>query len=179
MPGLPGMRGRAAAQELTTDLDVLNYALTLEHLAYAFYRDGVGLFAFGGDSRGASIDANLAALRDQEGAHVASLTQIIIDLGGEPVAEATYDFGGAYGDPLEFLATAMALEDIGVSAYDGACHLFSDPALVTATGTIVAVEARHASYLSLLNGELPFPEAFETPIAPETVLEITGPFMAS
>ena len=69
---LPAGRLSALAQDiaLTSDLDVLNYALTLEHLEYAFYRDGVGNFTFGPDPFGQSIDTNLAAIRDHEGAHV-------------------------------------------------------------------------------------------------------------
>jgi rubrerythrin len=179
MPGAFSIRGMAAAQDMTSDLDVLNYALTLEHLEYAFYRDGIGLFTFGNDSRGQSIDTNFAAIRDHEGAHVETLTSVITDLGGEPVAEATYDFGDAYTDPMAFLATAAALENTGVSAYDGAGQFITDPELLTAAGSIVAVEARHASYLNLLNGELPFPAAFETPLAMDEVLEIAGPFLVS
>jgi rubrerythrin len=179
MPGALSIRGMAAAQDMTSDLDVLNYALTLEHLEYAFYRDGIGLFTFGNDSRGQSIDTNVAAIRDHEGAHVETLTSVITDLGGEPVAEATYDFGDAYTDPMAFLATAAALENTGVSAYDGAGQFITDPELLTAAGSIVAVEARHASYLNLLNGELPFPAAFETPLTMDEVLEIAGPFLVS
>lgn len=176
---VPSIRRLAAAQELKTDLDVLNYALTLEHLEYSFYRDGVGLFSFGEDSRGMSIDDNLAAIRDHEGEHVTVLTQVITDLGGTPVEEANYDFGDAYNDPEAFLATAMALENTGVSAYDGAGQFLTDPDLLTAAGSIVAVEARHASYLNLLNGGIPFPEAFETPLSMEEVLAIAGPFIVA
>ncbi len=179
MPGGFSSRSRVAAQEMPSDLDVLNYALTLEHLEYAFYRDGIGLFSFGQDSRGQSIDTNLAAIRDHEGAHVETLASVITDLGGEPVAEAAYDFGDAYSDPTAFLATAAALENTGVSAYDGAAQFITDPDLLTAAGSIVAVEARHASYLNLLTGELPFPAAFETPLTMEEVLEIAGPFIVS
>ena len=74
IPGPSASGTWSAAQELISDLDVLNYALTLEHLEYAFYRDGVGLFTFGDDSRGQSIDTNFAAIRDHEGAHVETLT---------------------------------------------------------------------------------------------------------
>jgi rubrerythrin len=178
VPGLPGIR-QVAAQELTTDLDVLNYALTLEHLEYAFYRDGVGLFTFGEDGRGASIDESFAAIRDHEGEHVTTLTTVITDLGGTPVEEASYDFGDAYSDPGAFMATAMALENTGVSAYDGAAQFLTNPDLLTAAGSIVAVEARHASYLNLLNGEVPFPASFEMTLSPEEVLEIAGPFIVS
>jgi rubrerythrin len=179
MGNVTGVARMAVAQELTSDLDVLNYALTLEHLEYAFYRDGIGLFTFGNDSRGQSIDANFAAIRDHEGAHVDTLVQVITDLGGTPVEEATYDFGDAYLSPDGFTMTAMALENTGVSAYDGAAQFISDPDLLTAAGSIVAVEARHASYLNLLVGELPFPDAFETPKTPEEILAIAGPFIVS
>ena len=176
VPSPISIRHVAAAQEMT-GMDVLNYALTLEHLEYSFYRDGIGLFTFGNDSRGASIDTNLAAIRDHEMAHVDTLTQVITDLGGDPVAEATYDFGDAYTDPAAFLATAMALENTGVSAYDGAGQYIDDPDLLTAAGSIVAVEARHASYLNLLNGQVPFPDAFEKPLTQDEVLAIAGPFI--
>lgn len=178
VPSPISIRHLAAAQEWT-DLDVLNYALTLEHLEYAFYRDGVGLFTFGDDSRGASIDDNLAAIRDHEGEHVTTLIQVITDLKGEPVVEAKYDFGDAYTDPAAFLATAMALENTGVMAYDGAGQFLKNPDLLTAAGTIVAVEARHASYLNLINGQVPFPAPFETPWTKEQVLEAAGPFIVS
>ena len=178
-PGAFSIRSMAAAQEMTSDLDVLNYALTLEHLEYAFYRDGIGLFSFGNDSRGQSIDTNIAAIRDHEGAHVETLASVIADLGGTPVEEATYDFGDAYTDPMAFMMTAAALENTGVRAYDGAGQFITDPELLTAAGSIVAVEARHASYLNLLTGQIPFPAAFETPLTMDEVLEIAGPFIAS
>jgi rubrerythrin len=179
IPGGFRIRSMVAAQEMTSDLDVLNYALTLEHLEYAFYRDGIGLFSFGEDGRGLSIDTNFAAIRDHEGAHVETLTSVITSLGGTPVEEATYDFGDAYTDPQAFLATAAALENTGVSAYDGAAQFLTDPELLTAAGSIVAVEARHASYLNLLTGEIPFPAAFESPLTMDEVLEIAGPFIVS
>lgn len=190
MFGAPVMRsGGVLAQDATPeepaavmpafadDIEVLNYALTLEHLEYAFYRDGIGQFTFGAGPFNEDIDANLAAIRDHEGAHVDTLTQVITDLGGTPVAEATYDFG--YTDAISFLATAAALENTGVSAYDGAGASITDPGLLTAAGSIVAVEARHASYLNLINGEVPFPAAFETPLTPDEVLAIAGPFIVS
>ena len=177
--GAVSLRSLVAAQELTSDVEVLNYALTLEHLEHAFYRDGIGLFSFGQDSRGQSIDTNFAAIRDHEGAHVETLASVIADLGGTPVEEATYDFGDAYTDPMAFMMTAAALENTGVSAYDGAGQFITDPELLTAAGSIVAVEARHASYLNLLTGQIPFPSAFETPLTMDEVLEIAGPFIAS
>ena len=179
IPGAVSIRSLVAAQDLNSDIDVLNYALTLEHLEYSFYRDGIGLFSFGQDSRGQSIDTNFAAIRDHEGVHVETLASVIADLGGTPVEEATYDFGDAYTDPMAFMMTAAALENTGVSAYDGAGQFITDPDLLTAAGSIVAVEARHASYLNLLTGQIPFPTAFETPLTMEDVLEIAGPFIAS
>ncbi len=179
LAGSPGILRFASAQELETDVDVLNYALTLEHLENAFYRDGIGNFTFGTDGFDQSIDDNLAAIGAHEAAHVTTLTDVIIQLGGTPVEEGAYNFEDAYADVDAFLATAAALENTGVSAYDGAAQFIGDADLLTAAGSIVAVEARHASYLNLIVDEVPFPSSFEEPLTPEAVLEIAAPFIAS
>ena len=162
------------------DVEVLNYALTLELLENAFYRDGLPAVGdLGTDGFGFSVSEQLAAIGAHEAAHVQTLTDVVASLGGTPVAEGAYDFEDAFASAEAFLATAAALENTGVSAYDGAGQYLSDPGLLTAAGSIVAVEARHASYLNLITDEVPFPASFETPLTPDEVLEIAGPFIAS
>jgi rubrerythrin len=170
----PEMGGMAPFE---SDVDVLNYALTLEHLETAFYRDGISQFTFGMDPFNNSIDTMLAAIRDHEQGHVDTLTDVITQLGGTPVEEAMYDFG--YTDAKSFLTTAAAIENLGVSAYDGAGQYIETPDLLTAAGSIVAVEARHAAYLNLITGAEPYPSAFETPMSPDEVLGVAGPFIVS
>ncbi len=174
--------GRAQDEEVQfeSDIDVLNFALTLEHLENAFYRDGLPLFAdLGTDGFGQSVLDNVAAIGAHEAAHVVTLTDVIASLGGTPVEEQAYDFEEAYADEDAFLMTAMALENTGVGAYNGAGQFITDLDLLTAAGTIVAVEARHASYLNLINDESPFPAAFDEALSAAEVLEIAGPFFAS
>jgi len=62
-------------------------------------------------------------------------------------------------------------------AYDGAIAYIHGPGLQTAGATIATVEARHASYLRLLNAEVPFPETFDDPKAPRWVYEMVDPFI--
>ena len=157
------------------DVEVLNYALTLEHLETAFYRDGIGQYDLGTDDYGNDIAEYLMMVGQHEADHVTTLTQVITDLGGTPVEEATYDFG--YTDAASFLATAAAVENTGVSAYDGAGQYLENLDLITAAGSIVAVEARHAAYLNVVTGAAPAPDAFEQAKSPDEVLEIAGPFI--
>lgn len=159
---------------LETDIDVLNYALTLEHLEAAFYEMS-GEYDLGVDGFGNNINELVTVIGEHETAHVATLTQVITDLGGMPVERATYDFGVT--DAATFLATAMTLENVGVAAYDGAGQFIQNADLLTAAGSIVAVEARHAAYLNLVNLESPFPAAFETPLTPQEVLDAAGGFI--
>ena len=166
----------AIQTEFTSDIDVLNYALTLEHLEAAFYAMA-GDYALGTDPYGNSIDEWAAVVGEHEAAHVTTLTDVITQLGGEPVAAAEYDFGVT--DAQSFLMTAATLENVGVSAYDGAGQFISDPDLLTAAGSIVAVEARHAAYFNLVTGQEPFPGPFETPMTPDEVLEAAGGFIVS
>jgi hypothetical protein len=166
----------SAQMELKSDIDVLNYALTLEHLESAFYKLAAD-YTFGDDAFGNPIGDWMAAIGSHEDAHVETLISVITDLGGEPVAAAEYNFGVT--DAASFLKTAAVLENVGVAAYDGAGQFLENPDLLTAAGSIVAVEARHASYLNLLTGASPFPSAVETPMTPDEVLEAAGPFFVS
>jgi Ferritin-like domain len=177
-PAVGRLAALAAAQDFKDDLEVLNYALTLEHLEYAFYRDGVGKFDLGEDPFGNAITTYAMAIRDHEGVHVKTLTGAVTNLGGTPVEEATYDFGYD-SDPKKFLATAQALENTGVMAYDGAIQYLTSADLVTAAAAIAAVEARHASYLNLVNGQMPFPAGFEQAKSKAEILEVAGPFIKS
>ena len=166
---------------LGAPVDVLNYALTLEHLEYAFYRDGLATYS-ADDFTAAGYTANVyewfGIIRDHEREHVDTITQVIMDLGGEPVAEAEYDFG--YTDLAGFVGVAQVLENTGVSAYQGAAQfLIDEDALLTAVLIIHGVEARHAAYLNGLQGESPFPEAFNPTLTPEEVLAAAGGFIVS
>ena len=170
------------------DLAVLNYALTLEHLEAAFYVQGLKRFSAKSFHSGAltsrlgprvsgSLYEYLELIRDHEVEHVATLISVIESLGGTPVGPCTYDF--QYKDVMGFLQTAQALENTGVMAYDGAIAQICNPDLQTAGATIATVEARHASYLNLVNGEIPFPAAFDTPKTMAEILAIAGQFIVS
>ena len=178
-----------------TDLDVLQYALTLERLEANFYTEGLkrftpsdfnsGAFATNlgnqndlfGDSVSGDVYSYLLLIRDHEQTHVRTLIRTIQSLGGTPKPACTYKFD--YTSVDSFLAIGKVLEDTGVSAYDGAVRLIKNPALLTAAATIATVEGRHAAYLRLITGDIPFPSAFDTPKTMADVLAAAGGFIAS
>lgn len=180
---VPGTAVAHTTSEPPRDVDVLNYALTLEHLEYAFYRDGLEKF---GEDKFRSADVfdglgsylrervyrNFERIREHEDTHVETLEGVIRSLGGKPVPEATYNFERtAFTSVGKFVSVAQFLENTGVSAYDGAIAHIEAANLLTAGATIATVEARHASYLNLLNKDVPFPEAFDEPAAPREICE--------
>lgn len=177
-----------ADHDTLTDIEILNYALTLEHLEYAFYRDGLQLFSNGdfmsskalrgfGNRIRSNVSGSLKRIRDHELEHVETLTAVVSSLGGTPVEELCYDFG--YSDVDGFLAVAQALENTGVMAYDGIICYLDNVELCTAGATVATVEARHAAYLNLLNGDSPFPDAFDTPKTPAQIFPIAGSFIVA
>lgn len=121
------------------------------------------------------VRPNLVDVREHEETHVDALTATVESPGGDPEEEACYDFG--YDSVGGFLGIAAVLENTGVSAYDGAISLIEREELLTTGATIATVEARHASYLNLLNDDSPFPDPFDDPLSPEEVLDAAGGFI--
>jgi len=179
--GLRSARAQDPVSSFTDDLDVFNYALTLEHLENAFYRDGLAEFdeaAFEDGGFDAQVREYFELIGQHEQDHVDAITAAIEDAGGTPVEEQTYDFG--YEDVEGFVGVAQALETTGTQAYTGAAPFISDPNLLTAALTIHGVEARHAAYLNVVTGvDVPFPEALEPGLSRDEVLAIAGPFIVA
>lgn len=131
-----------------TDVDVLNYALTLEHLEDKFYREAIANFTQA-DFAAAGYDSifynNLVESSADETIHVAFLTGALSAAGATPVKECTYAFGITSVDA--FVATASVFEGLGVAAYLGAAAQIANKAYLTAAGSVLTVEARHSAYL--------------------------------
>ncbi|MEJ7797594.1 MAG: ferritin-like domain-containing protein [Solirubrobacteraceae bacterium] len=166
---------RALAQEGEGDVDILNFALTLEYLESTFYEMAVKEVS--GLSKG---EKELAEkLLDDENAHVKALMATIKDLDGTPVKKPTFDFGGAFGDRATFLKTSNTLEDTGVSAYNGAAPMIKSKDVLAAAGSIVQVEARHAALIRLVREKPPAPLAFDKASPMDDVVEAITPFIKS
>jgi rubrerythrin len=169
-----------------TDVEILNYALTLEYLEATFYTQGLKEFDKGDfekyfknnkpyrkqgikDLDGGAVYEEFVRIREHEQTHVKTLKAV---LGNKAVPKSTYNFNKtAFTSVGKFLAVAEFLENTGVSAYDGAIAYIKAAKLQTAGATIATVEARHASYLNLINGDVPFPKPFDKPVAPRKICE--------
>ena len=164
-----------ALAETDGDVDILNYALTLEYLEAAFYEMGVK------QVNGLSSDELKLAkeIRDNENEHVDALAATVKKLGGKAVAKPTFDFGGAFADRATFLKTANALEDAGVSAYNGAGPLIKSVDVLAAAGSIVQIEARHAALIRLARDKPPAPLAFDKAATKAAILKKVTPFIQS
>ena len=157
------------------DVDVLNFALTLEYLEAAFYEQAVR------NTRGLGAEPKELAetLRDNESEHVAVLTATIKDLGGKPVKAPGVNFGKAFAGERSFLKTAQTFEDLGVSAYNGAAPQIKSKEVLGAAGSIVQVEARHAAAIRFLRGKPIADSAFDKALGRQAVLDAAKPFITS
>ena len=121
------------------DTGILNYAYLLEQLEAAFYVQVMTTpYDFMGDE-----ETILSEIRDHELAHRDFFKAA---LGNAAIQQVKFDFSSVnFNDRASVLGTAKAFEDLGVSAYNGAGKLISDPNYLLLAGKIVSVEARHAA----------------------------------
>ncbi len=162
---------KALAMSGGSDVDILNFALTLEYLESTFYKEAKTRAKASGE-----LKSLIGLLADDEDQHVEALTATIKKLGGKPVAEPKFNFD--YSNTAGFLKLAQTFEDTGVSAYNGAGPMIKSKEVLGAAGSIVQVEARHAAAIRLQNKEEPAPEAFDPSLDEAQVLKAVEPFIA-
>ena len=164
-----GMVTRAFAQG-GGDVEILNFALTLEYLEAAFYEEAIA-------KAGLSSEVKKLAqeIGDHEKQHVEALTGSIEKAGGKPVKAPGVKF--PLTNEASFLKLAMTFEDLGVAAYDGAAPMIKSPDVLNAAGSIAQVEARHAAAIRFLKGDNPTLGAFEPTKSKSQVLKAAKPFI--
>lgn len=138
------------------DFGVLTYAYALEQLEADFYTKVVNASAF----NTAFTPEDRAVLTDLYNHEVihreffkAALTGALPNPSSQLLPGLAFDYGTLnFNNRTQVLATAKALEDTGVAAYNGAGKLLTNPEYLLLAGKIVSVEARHASAIrSLIN----------------------------
>jgi Ferritin-like domain len=165
--GLPKLAvSQPSAQQ---DARVLRWLLQVELLQAAFYTEVERRGALRGELREFAV-----LVGEQERAHVNALEKALGVKGA--VKRAEFDFRDATTNPDEFVPTAVELEEIAVSAFNGQVPNLTRPRVMTAM-KIVSVEARHVGWARDLAGRNPAPRPADRPATQEqtrAAIEDTG-----
>jgi hypothetical protein len=153
-----GLSGTSQAR----DVEILNYALVLEELTAAFYARAVN---------GGALDGELAEFAEVAAGHEREHVEVIRKaLGSKARPAPRFAFGNAATSPDRFAKTALALEELAVSAYNGQVANVSKPVLQAAAG-IVSVDARHAAWIRAIRGRPPASQATDVAKTRKQVLQ--------
>ncbi|KAF9509167.1 hypothetical protein BS47DRAFT_1349549 [Hydnum rufescens UP504] len=154
-------------REGPTDIQILQYALTLEHLENSFYYGALDKFdedTFTKAGLPAWARGRFQQIADHEATHVSALTSAI---GAGATAPCNYSF--PYTDPMSFAALSSVLEGVGVSAYLGAAQFISNKAYLT---------SRHQAWVaSAIDKTQPWSLAFDTPLGLSQVYSLAASFI--
>jgi hypothetical protein len=164
------------------DTGILNYAYALEQLEAAFYTQ---VMATPFSSMTVMETEYLKDIRDHEIAHREFFKNA---LGSNAIQNLEVNFSNInFTSRDSVLATAKAFEDLGVSAYNGAGKLLTNPTYLLLAGKIVSVEARHAAAIRELiapdtgtafaNAEVVNTQGLDLARTPKQVLEIASAFL--
>ncbi|THH15389.1 hypothetical protein EW146_g5071 [Bondarzewia mesenterica] len=132
---------------IVSDVEIANFALTLEHLENAFYTTGLQNFSaqvFADAGFAPAVRGFYEQLALHEKTHVDNLTSI---LGDKAVKPCVYDFGDNL-DVKTFVDISDMLEVVGASAYNGAARFINNKDIIALAVSILATEARQSTWIN-------------------------------
>ena len=152
------------------DVGILNYAYALEQLEAAFYEQVVKTPYTGITAAETTI---LTDIRDHEIIHRDFFKAAITGATNNVLPTLEFQYPNVnFNDRSSVLATAKALEDTGVAAYNGAGRYITNPTYLVLAGKIVSVEARHASAIRDLINPLTAAFSGDDVVDPVTGLDV-------
>jgi len=178
--------GEPSGSEMKGDIEIVNYALTLEYLEAQFYADVIA----SGVIKDKAIGAVAQKFGETEQQHVDALIATVKQLGGTPADKPKASFQSVIdGGAQMILETAATVENLGAAAYLGQAGRIKNKEVLAAALAIHTVEARHAAALNAvigagfqgsgpLNGTVP-DGAFAKPMDMDAVLEAVKPFLSA
>ena len=162
----------SSAAAATGDLEIVNYALTLEYLEAQFYADVLksGLFS------SSPALPTIKLFGAEESQHVEALKKVAQSL-GTPAKKPVGKF--PLTNAADVTKLAATVENLGAAAYLGQAGNIKSKEILAAALAIHSVEARHAAVLNLTLKLDPTPDgAFGKPMSMQQVLVAVKPFIA-
>ena len=158
------------------DLEIVNYALTLEYLEAQFYADVIKA----GVVTDKAVGEAAKRIGENEQEHVDALLATAKKL-GTPAKKPKASFQKVIdGGEKMVLETAATVENLGAAAYLGQAGRIKSKEILAAALAIHSVEARHAAALNKIVGKSIVPDgAFAKPASMEEVLPQIKPFLVS
>ncbi len=161
------------------DIGILNYAYALEQLEAAFY---TRVMASPYSGMTAIETTYFTDIRDHEIAH-REFFKLAIGASAIPALEVNFSSIN-FADRTSVINTAIAFEDLGVSAYNGAGPLITNGDYLVLAGKIVSVEARHAAMVHdlMTNGSFSMTtdtNGLDQSRTPPQVLAVAGAYITT
>ncbi len=164
-----------SCNSMAGDLEIVQYALTLEHLETDFYTAGID----SGVIKDKALAETAKMIRENEQEHVTALTGTVKQLGGTPKRPKTNFDAVLQGGEKMVLETAATVENLGAAAYLGQAGRIKSKEILAAALAIHSVEGRHAAALNTVVGKTIVPDgAFAQPASMAEVLPKVKPFLA-
>lgn len=174
----PTMRKRASDADKT----VLKFAELLEQLETKFYQEALlkfkdDDFKLAGITIPKVATQNFQAIAEHELAHTQFLDAALEAVGDKPITGCKFNFDSVLTDVKTMATVARVVEAAGVGAYLGGSVLIDDKNILVAAASILTIEARHQTFLNILNGASGIPQPFDIALTPPQVLALAGGFI--